>query len=297
MSKKNTFKNKLIRKISYYHELLMPSFLIPSDLKRWFKKCNGRTLDLENPTTWCDKINWIKLYGRTPLMTQLSDKYAVREWIKEKIGEKYLIGLLGAWYSFDEIDFTKLPDRFVLKANHASKTNIIVTDKSKLDLDDARKKFKEWMSYNFAYRFGYQLQYKDIKRKIIAEEFIENGGNDLFDYKFHCFNGKPVFVEIIGGRLGESRLAFFDMDWKLVPYRTNAYPLYEVLPERPIAFDEMKRVAEVLCEGFPYVRVDLYMLDDGQVKFGEMTFTPSSGQCTWIPEGTDEMLGKMIPLP
>lgn len=291
------FVKKIIILLSYYREKFTPASLRPRALKRWFKKCNGRTLSLDPPVTWCDKINWIKLYGVTPEMTRLSDKYLVRDWVKEKIGEEYLIPLLGVWDSFDEIDFSTLPDKFVLKTNHACRTNLIVTDKSRMDKKSARKDFKRWMMFDFAYRFGFQMQYLKIRRKIIAEEFLENGGNDLLDYKFHCFNGVPVSCEYIGGRSeNETRLAFFDMDWKLLPYRTSTYPLCEVLPEKPSNYEKMAEIAKTLSEGFPYVRVDLYHLNDGSIKFGEMTFTPSSGQSGWIPEGTDEMLGKMIDL-
>ena len=282
--------------LSYYREKLTPKPLRPIELKRWFKKCNGRELHLDPPVTWCDKINWIKLYGVTPEMTRLSDKYLVRDWIREKIGEEYLIPLLGAWDSFDEIPFDTLPESFVLKTKHACKTNLLVTDKSKLDKAAAAMDFRRWMMFDFSYRFGYQMQYLGIKRKIIAEEFLHNNGRELMDYKFHCFNGVVESCEYIGGRSGETRLAFFDKDWKLLPYRTSTYPLYEELPEKPENYEKMVEIAAILSKGFPYVRVDLYHLNDGQIKFGEMTFTPSSGQCTWIPEGTDEMLGHLIDL-
>ncbi len=295
MKKSGIIRNIIIL-LSYYREALTPVSLRPKALKRWFRKCNGRELHLDPPVTWCDKINWIKLYGVTPEMTLLSDKYMVREWVKEKIGEEYLIPLLGVWDRFEEIDFDTLPDRFVLKTNHACKTNLIVLDRSQFDRKSAAKDFRRWMMFDFSFRFGFQMQYQGIKRKIIAEEFLDNNGADLYDYKFHCFNGKPVSCEYIGGRSGETRLAFFDMDWKLLPYRTATYPVYEELPEKPLNYEKMAELAAVLSEGFPYVRVDLYHLNDGQIKFGEMTFTPSSGQCTWVPEGTDEMLGKLIDL-
>ena len=293
--RKSSLINNIIILLSYYGEALTPVPLRPLALKRWFRKCNGRELHLDPPKTWCDKINWIKLFGITPEMKTLSDKYAVRDWIRTRIGEEYLIPLLGVWDRFEDIDFEVLPDRFVLKTNHACNTNMIVLDKSAFDKKAAAKEFRRWMMFDFAFRFGFQMQYYGIKRKIIAEEFVDNNGSDLMDYKFHCFNGDPVCCEYIGGRSGKARLAFFDKDWKLLPYRTATYPVYEVLPEKPSNYEKMTELAAELSKGFPYVRVDLYHLNDGSIKFGEMTFTPSSGQCTWIPEGTDEMLGEMIP--
>lgn len=289
-------ESRLQALLNYCVDYLTPVFLRPHALKRWFKKRNGRSLHLDPPLTWCDKINWIKLYGITPEMTRLSDKYLVRDWVREKIGEDCLIPLLGVYDRFEDIDFSVLPESFVLKTNHASNTNVIVRDKKTFDRKRAENDFRRWMMFDFSFRIGFQMQYKGIKRKIIAEEFLDNGGGDLYDYKFHCFNGVPESCEYIGGRGSDTRLAFFDKDWQLLPYRTSTYPLYEILPEKPENYSRMWDIAATLSAGFPYVRVDLYHLNNGQIKFGEMTFTPSSGQCTWLPEGTDEMLGKMIDL-
>ena len=292
-----TLEKAYKRKKQYYLELFTPKPLRAFALKKWFERCTGRKLNLESPVTWCDKLNWIKLNGVTDEMKRLSDKYLVRDWIKERIGEEYLIPLIGAYDRFSDIDFEKFPDSFVLKTNHSSNTNIIVRDKKTFDKKAAEKQLREWMGYDFAFRFGFQMQYYGMKRKIIAEEFMDNNGHVLYDYKYHCFNGVPVNCEFIGGRGEDTRLAFFDMDWKPLPYRTDAYPPYEVLPEKPVNYDKMTEIATILCQGFPFVRVDLYHLDDGSIKFGEMTFTPGSGQSTWLPEGTDEMLGAMIPVP
>ncbi len=292
---KTAFENVSVL-LNYVRDALTPVSLRPAALKAWFKKRTGRELDLSHPVTWCDKINWIKLYGVTDEMRLLSDKYRVREWIREKIGEEYLIPLLGVYDSFNEIDLESLPDRFVLKTNHASNTNLIVRDKTCFDRKAAKKDFDRWMMFDFSFRLGFQMQYYGIKRKIIAEEFLDNNGEELFDYKFHCFDGVPVCCEYIGGRGRDTRLAFFDPDWQLLPYRTATYPLYETLPEKPENYEKMTGIARILSEGFPYVRVDLYHLNDGSIKFGEMTFIPSSGQCTWVPDGTDEMLGKLIKL-
>lgn len=284
---------------SYLYNKSLPESAYPKALKRWFKKITGYELNLEDPKTFDEKIQWLKLYDKDPRRTTLSDKYAVREWVKKTIGEKYLIPLLGAWDSFDEIDFDKLPSRFVLKANHASGWNLIVTDKAKLDIKSARRKFNRWMNTDFAFIEGFELQYHNIKRKIIAEKFIENGGNNLFDYKFYCFNGKPEFIEYIGDRLtGQPRVMFLSTDWTPEIFTDGIYPEFDEVPPKPECLEELVKLAEKLCKGFPFVRVDLYVLDDGSIKFGEMTFTPGSGKhSTWNPPEYATIIGDMIPLP
>ncbi|MCR4744606.1 MAG: glycosyltransferase [Lachnospiraceae bacterium] len=291
--------NKAAMLLSYLQNKTLREEDYPAALKKWYKKITGRTLNLDDPKTYDEKIQWLKLYDKNPLKTTLSDKYAVRDWVRDTIGEEYLIPLLGAWDRFDEIDFSALPRRFVLKANHASGWNIIVRSKKNLNIRAARRKFNRWMSTDFALIEGFELQYRDIKRKIIAEEFIENGGNNLFDYKYHCFNGKPEFIEYIGDRLsGQPRLMFLGLDWTPEIFTDGTYPLYDEVPPRPDCLEEMNELASKLCKGFPYVRVDLYAMDDGSVKFGEMTFTPGSGKHGgWTPQEYERILGDMIVLP
>ncbi|MCR4909450.1 MAG: glycosyl transferase [Lachnospiraceae bacterium] len=283
--------------LGYYHERLMPPFLYPLALKNWFKKCTGRKLNLKNPVTFDDKINWVKLYGLMPEMTTLSDKYAVRSWVAEKIGEKYLVPLLGVWNRFEEIDFDALPERFVLKTNNGSETNIIVTDKAGFDKAAAAKKFRAWLKMNFAFKFGYQLQYRDIPPKIIAEEYIDNGGNNLYDYKVHCFSGVPKYIEYIGDRHTSPHEIYMDTKWNKQDFYDAVFPQYPEIPPKPERLDELLSLAETLSQGFPYVRTDFYILNSGEIKFGEMTFTPGSGQYTWQPESADIEVGKLMKIP
>ncbi|SKB98758.1 TupA-like ATPgrasp [Lachnospiraceae bacterium] len=285
--------------INYLYNKSLNEKDYPNALKKWFKKVTGCDLNLDDPKTFDEKIQWLKLNDRNPLKTTLSDKYAVREWVTKTIGEEYLIPLLGAWDRFDDIDFSALPNRFVLKANHASGWNMIVQDKSKLDIPSARRKFNRWMNTDFAFIEGFELQYHDIKRKIVAEKFIENGGNNLFDYKIYCFDGKPKFIEYIGDRLtGQPKVLFLSMDWKPEPFTDGIYPEFEEIPPKPECLDKLTELAEKLCAGFPFVRVDLYVLDDGSIKFGEMTFTPGSGKHSeWNPPEYARIIGDMIPLP
>ena len=271
--------------------------MYPVYLKDWYKKTTGETLNLENPQTFNEKIQWLKLYDSTPLKTRLADKYLVRDWVKEKIGEEYLIPLLGVWDNFDEIDFDKLPNQFVLKCNHGCGYNIIVNDKSKFNKEDARRKINNWMNEDFAFRCGLELHYSAIPRKIIAEKYIENSGNDLYDYKFWCFDGKVKYIQFLSERNTNGlKMAFYDKNWEKQDF-VYSYPLDSKNIPRPDNLEIMVYLAEKLAEGFNHVRVDFYRLEDSKVYFGEMTFTSCSGVCKWIPATMDMEFGQLIELP
>lgn len=271
------------------------------EIQKVYALKTGKRLNLKNPCTFNEKMQWLKLYDSTPIKTTLSDKYLVREWIKEKIGEEYLIPLIGVWDKFEDIDLDKLPNSFALKANHGSGWNVIVKDKTKVDWEEVRQKFNKWMQLNYTFEVtGFQLQYLNIAPKIIAEEYIENQNGNLYDYKIHCFNGKPEYIQLIGDRglKGNStKQAFYDTDWNLQPFTHSNFSPYEKEMERPVNLDRMIQIAKTLSNGFPYVRVDLYELDNGDIKFGEMTFTPRSGFFQWIPPETDNLWGDKIKLP
>ena len=267
----------------------------PKILKQWYKKRTGKNLNLENPKTFNEKIQWLKLYDNSPLKTKLADKYLVREWIEEQIGSKYLIPLLGVWNNFDEIDFDKLPEKFVLKANHGSHWNIIVKDKSKLDKSKAKKKFDKWMARDYAFKAGLELQYRGIKPKIIAEKFIEDTNGELNDYKIMCFNGEPKFVWVDCGRYSNHTKNIYDLDWNLQPFKMT-YPISKTPIARPENLDKMIELAKILCKDFAFVRVDFYNVD-GKIYFGEMTFTSMSGTDKFEPEKYDLELGNMLTLP
>lgn len=267
----------------------------PKILKQWYKKRTGKNLNLENPKTFNEKIQWLKLYDNSPLKTKLADKYLVREWIEEQIGSEYLIPLLGAWNNFDEIDFDKLPEKFVLKANHGSHWNIIVKDKSKLDKSKTKKKFGKWMARDYAFKAGLELQYKGIKPKIIAEKFIEDTNGELNDYKIMCFNGEPKFVWVDCGRYSNHTKNIYDLNWNLQPFKMT-YPISKTPIARPENLDKMIELAKILCKDFAFVRVDFYNVD-GKIYFGEMTFTSMSGTDKFEPEKYDLELGNMLTLP
>ena len=261
-------------------------------IMRLYELTFGYEFDWEAPQTFNEKIQWLKLYGDLPLMTRLADKYLVREYVREKIGEKYLVPLLGVWDTAEEVDFDPLPQQFILKANHGSGMNLIVTDKSALDLKAARKKLKAWLKENFAWYFM-ELQYRDIPPKIIAEKYLENENGDLYDYKIWCFDGKPKFIQFLSDRQTGLKMAFYDLDWKKLDFTYN-YPKNEKEVQRPDNLDELLEKAEILAQGFPHVRVDFYRLSDGELKFGEMTFSAMSGFCLWNPREMDSELGKLF---
>ncbi len=273
----------------------------PEALKKWFLETNytHTPLDLEHPKTFSEKTQWLKLYGGFEDVYPLVDKYTVRAWVKEKIGEEYLIPLLGVWDRFDEIDFDKLPDKFMLKTNHGAGWNIAVQDKSRFDKADARRKMETWLKINYCYLMGgLDVQYIHIKPRIIAEKFIENDGGDLYDYKFFCFDGEPKIILHILERYTdkEERMIFYDTGWNLLPFNINV-PLEQPDLPRPKKLDKMLEIARTLSQGFTAVRVDLYALNDGSIKFGEMTFTTESGISRWHPESANLYMGSLIHLP
>lgn len=279
---------------SYYSKLQSKDY--PKELALWFKEKTGKELDLENPKTYNEKIQWMKLYDVTPLKTKLADKYASREWVAKRIGSEYLVPLLGVWNSFDEIDFESLPDRFVLKANHGCGWNIIVKDKKSFDIQDAKKKFEKWMNTNFAFVYGLELQYMNIRPKIIAEAYLENGNDDLYDYKVFCFNGKAESIMFLSERKNGLKMAFFDLNWNRIPV-SYTFPRNEEEIPKPQNLELLIELAEKLSKGFPHVRVDFYIMNDGSIKFGEMTFSSASGTCKWAPPEQDVIYGNMINLP
>lgn len=272
--------------------------LYPAVLAQQYQQRMKRPLDLNNPQTLTEKLQWLKILDATPIKSRLADKYLVRRWVADKIGEQYLIPLLGAWDNFDDIDFDELPDQFVLKCNHGCSFNIIVRDKKTFDKQNAREKINAWLATDFAALF-FELHYTYINRKILAEKFMHNGDlPDLIDYKFVCVNGKIIYCQYLTDRSTELKLNYFDENWQPTTVERNDHPRSdhpEKIP-RPKNFKLMKKLAATLAEGFAFVRVDFYEID-GKVYFGEMTFTPGAGNFYYKSAGTDEYLGDLLKLP
>lgn len=255
----------------------------PKILQCIYEMYTRERLDLNHPRSFNEKIQWLKLYDTTEQKTMLADKYLVREWVREKIGDQYLVPLLGVWNSFDEIDFDSLPDSFFLKCNHGSGMNLVVRDRKSLDIQRTKRQFDNWMNLNYAFSSALELQYKDIPRKILAEEIISQSDSDLLDYKIHVFHGEPKIIQVIGDRdlaRHTAKECFLTPEWIPGELMYHTYEMYDVIPEKPENLFEMLEIARILGADFRYVRVDLYNID-GRILFGEMTFTPASGLGKW----------------
>lgn len=254
----------------------------------------GKRMDISHPRTFNEKLQWLKIYEPNQLRTQLCDKYKVRDWVEKTIGAEYLIPLLGVWNRYEEIDTRNLPDQFILKFNHTSGTNLLVTDKNKFDKEKYRDYFLTWLKQDYS-SMTLELMYRGIEPKIIAEENINPGGEDLLDYKFICCNGKPLYVWIDSGRYTSHHRNIYDMDWNPQPFEIK-YPRRKQEFPPPENFEKMKMLATKLCSGFYHVRVDLYNLN-GKIYFGEMTFASGGGCESFYPDQYDRLLGDMLHIP
>lgn len=267
-------------------------------IKRKYKAQTGNTLDLANPKTFNEKLQWLKLYNRNPQYTILVDKYKVREYIAATLGEDYLIPLLGVWDKPEEIDFDALPNQFVLKCNHNSGLGMcICKDKSKLDKQKVIKELRKGLHENF-YLKHREWPYKDVPRKIIAEQFMtEESGGELMDYKIHCFDGKPEFILVCSDRFSESGLRedFYDTTWNLLDIRRPNCPNSKNGIQKPELLDEMLRLAGILSKDMPFSRIDFYIINS-KIYFGEITFFPTSGYGAFDPESADEWIGNLLTL-
>ena len=267
-------------------------------LKRAYKAYFGRELDLENPKTFNEKLQWLKLHDRKPEYTIMVDKCEAKKYVAERIGEEYIIPTLGVWDRFDDIDFDALPDQFVLKTTHDSGGVVICRDKASLNKKKARKKLETSLKRNFYLR-GREWPYKNVKPRIIAEQFIQSTKDgELPDYKFFCFSGEPKALFIATERNvpgTETKFDFFDMEFNHLDVR-NGHPNAAVAPGKPVCFDEMCDLASKLSAGIPHLRVDFYEVE-GKVYFGELTFSHWSGLVPFEPEQWDYTFGEWITLP
>lgn len=262
-------------------------------LKIIWRLRHSTKLDMLNPSTFNEKIQKLKITNRKEEYILYADKLAARKFVSEKIGDKYLIPLLGVWKSSKEIEFDKLPDKFVIKCNHGSGYNIICTDKAILDFQTMQKQLTKWMRTNY-YIAGREWVYKRIPRRIFAEKYvIDSVKKDLLDYKFFCFSGEPYIIQVDYDRFTEHKRNFYSLDWEFQDF-TVCYPNHpEIQIQKPEKLQEMILVARTLAKGIPFVRIDLYEADK-QVYFGEMTFYPGNGHEKISPKAFDKKLSDLL---
>lgn len=266
-------------------------------LKIIFKLNIGASLNLNNPRTFNEKLQWLKIHDRNPQYTKMVDKYEVKKYVADLIGDKYIIPLLGVWDNFDDIDFSSLPDSFVLKCTHDCGGLVIVKDKSKLDVMSAKKKIQSSMKRNY-YWMSREWPYKNVKPRIIAEQYmVDDSGTELRDYKFLCFNGKVRSIFTCTERFSSLglKVTFFNPNWEEMPFERH-YPKSQVPIQKPHCLDEMKKLAEILSKDIPFVRVDFYEVNR-HVYFGELTFYPGGGLEEFTPSCWDKVFGDWIELP
>lgn len=265
-------------------------------LGRRFRRVHGRRLDWRHPRLFSEKLYWIMRYARDPIMTQLADKYAVRDFVAARVGSMYLNELYAVWNRADDIDFDALPTTFALKPTHASGMVLFRREGSALFERGTRETIARWLRVNHGLRTR-EWAYVGIPPRIIAENLLDNDGRDLYDYKFFCFGGEPLLIQFDADRFAATghRRELFTPRWERTGYRL-LYPPPEREPERPKTLDEMLYVARRLSRGFAFVRVDLYSIS-GRVVFGEMTWYPEGGWGRFEPAEAETALGAALQLP
>lgn len=254
----------------------------------------GRKLNLNNPVTFNEKLQWLKLYDRNPLYTKLVDKYEVRKYIADTIGEEYLIPLIGIYDKVEDIDFEKLPNQFVMKCTHDSGSAIVCKNKSSFDWTENKKKIKKSLKRNYYY-YGREWPYKNVKPRIIIEKYISDNNSDLNDFKYFVFNGKMKFYIICSDRSKSVKFTFFDRKNEFIKI-SQCDCEYDKNVSKPINFKKMIKLSEKLAGDIPQLRVDFYEINN-KIYFGELTFFDSSGFGKFEPEVWDVMIGKMLNLP
>ena len=265
-------------------------------LKKQFKKKAGYELNLDNPKSFNEKLQWLKINNHNPKYTQMVDKVAFKEYIAKEIGSEFVFPTLGVWEKYEDIDFDKLPDKFVLKCNHDSGSIVVVEDKNKIDYVAVKDKLTSRLNVNY-YWASREWPYKNIQRKIIAEPYlVDETGTELKDYKLFCFNGKVRMIQVDYDRFVEHKRTLYDTDWNRQNFTLGFPTDKSVEIDKPDELEEMIQLAERFSEGIPHVRVDLYIINH-QVFFGEFTFFHGGGYEKFTPDIWDYTLGDMIILP
>lgn len=275
--------------------LLSFARLIPDELylKMVYRLETGKKLNLKAPVTFNEKLQWLKLHNRKPIYTQMVDKVGVRSIVEEKIGPEYLVPVLGVWDTVDDIDFQALPDKFVLKCTHDSGDLIICKDKKALDIDAAKAKLKKGLATDL-YAKGREWPYKNVHPRVYGEVYMSDTNEDqLTDYKVYCFNSIPYLIQVDFDRFTDHKRQFYSPDWALTDVSWHISSTTSVKLTKPLVLGKMLDIATRLSSGIPFLRVDFYVVDD-KLYVGETTFFPGAGFGKWMPEGTDERLGRLL---
>ena len=268
-------------------------------LKLIYRLYVGKKLNLKNPKTYSEKLQWLKIHDRKPHYTKFVDKYDVKRHVANLVGEEYIIPNIGVWESFDEIDFDSLPNQFVLKCTHDSGSVVICKDKNSFDYEKAKAKLSAKFNTNLFYH-SREWPYKNVKPRILAEAYMEDSSTqELRDYKFYCFKGEAKFLYVSRGLSGshnDAEMSFYDLNWEKTPFQRDDYRALSVAPQKPVGFETMIKLANRLSAGIPFLRVDLYEVN-GRVYFSEMTFYPGSGFTPFASDEWEDTIGGWITLP
>ncbi len=267
------------------------------EIEFWYNRARQEEhLDIKNPISLNHKIQWFKLNDSTIIKSHLADKWLAKEWVKKVLGEKYIIKTLGVYDKFDDINFDKLPNKFVIKSTHGSSQIEIVKNKKLINKKVLKEKVESWLNVDFAYNVGFELHYHNMIPRIIIEEYMESADGNLYDYKFMCFNGKVEFVWVDSDRYTDHKRNLYDLNWNLLPVKLKCEINNKPIP-KPKKLKELIELSEKLSKDFALARCDFYVLKDGSIKFGEITFTSCSGLDKFDPISYDIELGKKIILP
>lgn len=288
--KSNKYTYIFIKKVKSFPSMLLPD---KTFIKLQYKSKTGIALNLNDPKTFNEKIQWLKINYRNPLYPICADKFAVRNFVKERIGSNVLNDLYCVYKSTKEIDYNELPKSFVLKVTHGSGQNIIVQDKSTIDETQINKKLDIFMKFNHYYS-GREWAYKNIPPRIVCEKYLDDNGKPPKDYKIFCFGGEPKIIQVDTDRFDEHKRSFYDIDWN----KLNVVYKYKDAGtiDKPHTLNTMLEYAGKLSSEFPFVRVDFYEISD-RVIFGEMTFYPENATVLFSPDEYNVMLGTYLKLP
>lgn len=263
-----------------------------ANIRLFYRLEKGKRLDLKHPTTFNEKLQWLKIFDHNPNHSLMVDKIKAKTMIKHMIGEDFIVPILGVWNNASQIDFNELPDKFVLKCNHDQGSVVLVHDKKTINRAEIVKFLNRHLKINNYFKTR-EYPYKNIERKVFAEQYL---GDNIRDYKFYCFNGTPCFLYVGQGLTIDHSLKidYFDMNWKPMPfYRTDYERLGMV--EKPVHFEEMIEIATILSKDVPFVRVDLFEADN-QVYFSEYSLCPASGFMPFVPDEYDAIVGSWLKL-